>query len=63
MQMINAILLELRFRWWRLMICAYSYHVLRHWPRNDLSEAEWRESFDAEPDAWVAFLEGWCDDR
>lgn len=50
------------YRWWKLRVCLYSLWYQRRWPADDISEAEWRESFEDDDDPWQAFLEGWCRD-
>ena len=47
------------FRSKRLRVCLLCLWYMRHWPMNDISEAEWREQLEGET-AWSAFLEGWC---
>ena len=54
-------LYDMGFHWKRLRVCLLCYWYLRHWPMNDLSEAEWRFQLDGET-ARSAFLEGWCRD-
>ena len=55
----NRALWEVAFRWKRLLVCLLSMWHLRHWPMNDLSDAEWRFQLH-DTTARDAFLEGWC---
>lgn len=48
-----------RFWFWKLRVCLYCYWYLRHWPASDISDAEWREYFNADETAWDTFIEGW----
>ncbi len=49
-----------RYVWWRLRVCLLCWWYLRHWPWGDISDAEWREGFDAGESPRENFLEGWC---
>ncbi len=50
---------EAHFRWKRLRVCLLCWWHLRHWPMNDLTDAEWRFQLDGAT-AREAFMEGWC---
>ena len=55
----SPLLWDLAFRWKRFRVCLLSLWYLRHWPMNDLSDAEWRFQLDGMT-AREAFCEGWC---
>jgi hypothetical protein len=50
---------DMIFQLKRLYVCWLCWYHLRHWPMNDLDDAEWRAQLEAE-NAYDAFIEGWC---
>lgn len=58
---LKRLVYEASFRWKRLHVCLLCLWRLRHWPMNDLTEAEWRCQLAGET-AESAFMEGWCRD-
>ena len=55
----NELTFRLRLR--RLHVCVLCWWYLRHWPMDDLDDAEWMKQMDGYS-ACDVFLEGWCRD-
>ena len=60
-ELVERVISEGAFRWKRFRVCLLCYWHLRHWPMDDLSDAEWRFQIEGQT-AYEAFLEGWCRD-